>query len=232
MSWRAHALDAGDVVNARGSEGGFRDGAAVTSVASNGRVLLSGHGTLPFAGRVMDRKWPGGSGKSDSLRALDGDQFWYGKFLMGELNAQVDWGLADFSDSTLSATHPGTGTSAPFSVGDIPSVGDRLRHWSRFENRGAWRYGRFKERVATSPTVTLPDGSGHNYSPAWIIEPAQPSPVFSQEGDSGSLVFDVYGYAVGTVVAGDSDSGLSLVIPLGGLLRALEDAGHRQLFFA
>jgi hypothetical protein len=54
--------------------------------------------------------------------------------------------------------------------------------------------------------------SGHRYGPAFLVRSIEPTESFSAEGDSGALVLDESGLAVGVVVGGNDD--ISIVVPL------------------
>jgi hypothetical protein len=153
-----------------------------TVLAAHGASVLaltSGHGTLRAGQLELDSfvgtVLGGGFGESRS----------------------VDWALAKFPGAAgqLESVHPATGTEAPLRLAaDLP-LGQKVRHFSR--KRGAIITGVLQGTVLGEVTL----GDDTYTSLVSIVSGASGEP-FSVPGDSGSLVVDEDGLAVGAIVGG------------------------------
>lgn len=142
-------------------------------------ALTSGHGTLNASELELD------SFSGTLLGGRFGDSL------------SVDWALAKFAGAAneLDGVHPATGTQAPLRLAaDLP-LGQKVRHFSR--KRDGLVAGVLQGTVLGE--VTLGDDT---YTSLLSIVSGASGEPFSVPGDSGSLVVDEDGLALGAIVGG------------------------------
>lgn len=198
-----HALCAGQPAGVRVNDpADRRTPGTLTAVTFEGEALLSGHASLPFRHGAILRAYDGGPSP-----VLVGDAF--GELSGGRLGPREDWARARLV-AVVEAVHPLVGVVPPFSCAQAIQ-GTVLRHLSR--RAGACR-GRVTSMGPNVPMpLRLPDGSSNVYAGVYEVEPLG-APSFSAPGDSGSLVFDGLGRAVGVVVGGSDQQHRSYVLPV------------------
>lgn len=199
----AHAVCAGQPAGVRVSDpSDRRTPGTLTAVTAGGEALLSGHASLPYRRGAILREYDGGPAP-----VLLGDAF--GELSGGRLGPREDWARARLV-AVVEAVHPLVGVAPPFSCAQAVQ-GTVLRQLSRLA--GACR-GRVTSMGANVPMpLRLPDGSTHTYAGVYEVEPLG-APAFSSPGDSGSLVCDGLGRAVGVVVGGSDRQHRSYVLPV------------------
>lgn len=199
----AQAVAAGQAAGAVPSDpADRRTPGALTAVSPDGEALLSGHASLPFHRGALLREFAGGEAP-----ILVGEA--RGNLSAGRIGPAEDWARARLA-AIVEAVHPLPGVAPPFQRVDA-RLSTVLRHLSR---GGAMRRGRVISAGATvNIPLRLPDDSINVYSGVYEVEPLG-APAFSVPGDSGSLVFDAVGRAVGVVVGGSASQHRSYVLPV------------------
>jgi hypothetical protein len=235
---RAHQLDHTDTVHASLGRTG-----TVTALArrqSGAYALLSGHVALPDephgAGRRILRRYRA-QGRAYGIGVGDRSAGAYlGRLVAGEFGGHTswDWALAHFTyigEHDVDTNH----LAATLTDGDARvryrrtalTPGERLLHYSARPGRRRLINGWFRHIAATPAHFLIGDDSLEHYTRLFVID-TQGQERFSEDGDSGSLVVDSQGQAVGTVLGASADYTLSYVLPIWPLLRRL---GHRSIWF-
>lgn len=235
---RAHQLDHTDTVQASLGRTG-----TVTLLARRQRgayALLSGHVALPDephgpGRRILRRYRAQGLGHGIGVRDR-GTGPYLGTLVAGEFGGHTswDWALAHFDDldehdvdvNHLAAAVADDDARVRYRRTAL-SPGERLLHYSAQPGRRRLIHGWFRHVAETPAEFSLGDDSLEHYTRLFVID-AQGQEPFSQDGDSGSLVVDAQGQAVGTVLGASADYTLSYVLPIWPLLRRL---GHRSAWF-
>lgn len=214
---RAHALEVADEVVAPGA--GTRAGTftALLETDDGARALLSGHVALPCTDRRIVRSYDYRYEPAFGITAVDGaqDQVYQGNLIRGGISTYSDWGIAVFPDATgkrIDPIHPLVHARPPFPIRTTPlNPGEPVRHFSRVtgrEHTGTFQH----EAVSATKPVWLPDGTQRTYS--GLLGIAADGGWFSQHADSGSLVCDAAGLALGTILAGTENGKISYVLPI------------------
>ncbi|MEM9455269.1 MAG: hypothetical protein AAGF11_13895 [Myxococcota bacterium] len=229
---RAHWLGHTDEVTARGLPGAEprRSTATLYFTDDDGLIhgLLCGHGVLPMRGRRILRAYDiggrgrRGAGRGRNSRARvqvvdDRAGFYSGHLLRGRCDADEDWALASFplgKRDDLDAHHLAAGALPPIPRRRGSLVrGAKVWHYSRIRGRHK-RFGGIVRQVGLAGVnLLLPDDTDNRYVRVLSVSGGQGKD-FSVPGDSGSLVVDDRGRAVGTVIGGSADGKLSYVLGL------------------
>jgi hypothetical protein len=233
---RAHHLDHTDTVHASLGRTG-----AVTALAlrqSGAYALLAGHVALPDephgAQRRILRRY---QGRGHGIGIHDrGSGPYVGTLIAGEFGGHTswDWALAHFAEvdrNDVDVNH----LAASLSDGDprVPyrrpplSPGERLSHYSALPGRRCRVDGWFRHIAQTPAQFLMADGTVDHYTRLFVVDTHGGEP-FSKDGDSGSLVVDAQGRAVGTVLGASADYTLAYVLPIWPLLYRLR---HRAAWY-
>lgn len=177
-------------------------------------ALLCGHGTLPIRGGGLVTDFPNSDhGPSVQLHDVSSGTSFQAKVIAGRLTGIQDWTIAraDVPDGPIDLTSPVTGTYRPSLRTSMLARDEPVRHYScldRASRRGT---------VAGYGRVLLRIDNGMQYLYTSTFEVFGQSGAFSRDGDSGSLVVDANGRAIGILLGRaepDSDPTLqSYVLP-------------------
>lgn len=190
-------------------------------------ALLSGHATLARNGRPIHDLPISEENNAIRVRISDNGNEIPGVVIGGAFGngAALDFALVriqlDNSQSAILGHMAAEKAPAPLRWAPLRR-GEKVFHYSRLRDRKI--YGGIASEMARSPT-TLDFGSFRSaYAGVVSVESETPAAPFSIEGDSGSLVFDRWGSAVGTVLGYSlATSSIAYILPLGPLLNRLGD---------
>jgi hypothetical protein len=226
---RIDVVDVGGPIVAHGwrdpvrSPSPTRWGRSCTVTATGGGLaLLSGHGALPLRGGKVQRR----------LSASTAAVRWgahRGSLVAGAIRADVDFAVGQFPNGLLPQQHPAASPArSPHRWQTLASLPLHTRVVVSTRERGSVT-GTLDGAAGWTGLVYLRTGDSHQYL-AVPVAPVDPAEPFSLPGDSGALVTDEDGVAVGTVVAGTRRGRRSYILPLRPLIIALKQDASQ--FFA
>ncbi len=182
-------------------------------------VLAAGHGVLPLKRNRLARRASAEEPVASVEVRSSKDEVFRGTVRSGAISIDRDYALlelaaGDFRDEKL-AEKP-----AHFGVRfDALNAGDRVSYFSVLER--AWVPGTVARPHLTQVQARLCDGTFAQYGQVLPVRRASASPPFGRPGESGSLVFDSEGLAIGTLIGGGSDGLISHVLGWHGVYDAL-----------
>jgi hypothetical protein len=212
-------LDVTDRARCQREPGNFTRDSTLTAVASTAdgaRVLMSGHAALPREpnGRLL-RQWRDDGSPAGAVAVDDDASTWMGRLEYGEMGGTMDFCVASFSAAPHDPLHPLLGVTPPFPLRRLPpEPGELVRTHSRLPSDPGPRPGRVVGLLLGVLEAELGDGTRVRYTDLVCVAPVEQGPPFSRPGDSGALVADAEGRALGVVVAGSENHALSYVLPL------------------
>lgn len=178
--------------------------------------LVSGHGTLPVVGGALQFAYDHNHHEPAPIAARGGNSLHQGLLRLGKLSSRVDFALAVFSPTQVNAGHGLNGSSART---DPLTAGDVVQHYSPVDGM---RHEGIIDVGLSDHVVGLGRGQTVKFSRLIRVR-GKYMPSFGALGDSGSLVVDAAGRAIGTIVAVDPLSALTYVLPLYGLYHDFPD---------
>ena len=211
---RTHALDISDQVASPGARPRTGTFTALVPHPDGALAVLSGHVGLPWrAGSSIARRYDSTVDPPFSLRSVDtmSGQAFVSRVLRAALTPWADWAVARAEDAVghqLDPTNPMTGTQPPFPFNRQLAIGDRVQHFSRLEGRIL--HGAVSHFAEGPVEFALDDGTLHRYGGIAVVRGV--GGAFSRGGESGSLVFDRFGRAVGIVLGGTDTGSLSYLL--------------------
>ncbi|MEZ4452581.1 MAG: hypothetical protein R3B09_24190 [Nannocystaceae bacterium] len=221
----AAALSHDDLIRAKGS--GY---STITCVAApsegRARALLSGHAVLPIIGGSILRKYPSATPHMDPVVALDLAQSVPGRILAGEISARQDFTVAEFDTADVSARHRLAEGPRIVARTAVVTIDERVRFYSTLDAKV--HRGRVAPAFKDPITVQLGNES-LTYSGILRVRPEDKKGPFATKGDSGGLVVDDQGRALGTIIAVSVSDPFAYVLPLYGLSKGNPD--HFHTFF-
>lgn len=180
-------------------------------------ALVSGHGSLPYAGGRIRSRYDAREHPRAGIRIVESSGRPHpGELVRGQLGAQspLDFAVVRLSSppEEVDFEHPAAGPGPRWPLlGHDPEGGQIVQHYSRV--LGRLRRGRLRQVAATAADVDLPDGATQGYSASLVVD-ALDGEAFSRPGDSGSLVTDREGRVFGAVFAGSTCRPISYVLPI------------------
>ena len=188
-------------------------------------ALVSGHGTLPIAGRAF--RQPAGA----RLR-LDDPAFGRAEGVLhsGAVEAGLDFALARFPgvDPKLWSRWHYVGGRPPVRTRRTRLLpGEALYHFSNLPGRRSRVRGFYRQNVLHDVELEDAHVGAVNLGALLFVQSISPQWPFALPGDSGSLVVDDDGTAVGVVVGSTRDRRWAYVMTLGnlGFLLSAEELG-------
>ncbi len=179
-----------------------------------GLALVSGHGTLP----VRNHRYQPAQASQDVRAALhDAER---PTAFVAQLQQGASGGSADTAVCALAWTPKAlidpvhlVGGTPPFPVRRSLSPGLQVHHYSAV--RGRFIGGLFRHESLTPAPFYAEDGSGTSFRLGAVFAIESQVESFAWPGDSGSLVFDLQGNAIGTIVGRDAYGRTAFVLPVG-----------------
>lgn len=186
------------MVIARDAQGNWDRRSSITAVAPGGdELLVSGHGGLPLRGGRLVSPWSAPGVPADILIEQGGQRFG-GRVVDGACAGRFDWARVRLEDPLADWTHP---------IGGMPrwqvapettrAVGRRVRLLSPVT--GHTRSGRVTQTSVTSVDMVVPGGREQSFREVYFVT-ADGGGVISEDGDSGSLIWDEGLRPIGTVL--------------------------------
>lgn len=166
------------------------------------RALVSGHGTLPIRGGALVTPYDGAPATEPiALHDVSSGMDLSGRLAAGRIAPGLDFAIVDVDvpdGVEVELTCPATGTSRPrIRLTDLERD-EPVQHYS--SRSPAMHTGR---AVAIGLVdLKLDDGRQHRFT--HLYEVRGDGGPFSASGDSGSLVADLHGHAVGVVIGGSA----------------------------
>lgn len=172
------------------------------------RALMCGHGTLPIIGGDLQRTYDAQTGPPIEVTSM-GSQ---GLLLLGRLSGRHDFAIAEFAAHGV-VTHHDLG-GEPLRARSEPLEPNEFVYHQDFT-------GQTHEGLVaiglSGHSVRLQAGAAISFTRLFRIHPSDGVTSFGAHGDSGSLVFDAAGRAIGVLIAVGVHAPLTYVLPLTGL---------------
>jgi len=207
---RGHVITAKDLV--RASEDSRLS--TLTGLAYDGATwfaLVCGHGALPInAGAIVTSYQRAGDTYGRRVKDVSSGMEFEAELVAGRIGPTQDWAVLQLAmpDQPVDAACAVTGTRRPPLRTSLIQRNEAVRQYSALDRttRGGRTNGRIVNGTVTAygqVRLLMYDRNWYLYTS--VLEVHGEDEPFSREGDSGSLVADEQGHAVGIVLGADQD---------------------------